>query len=99
MMCMKIFTIRSNTFTRLTHTGVQSKIYDVALNMVGERLLQRERSRSDTKNTMSRIRVFHTQKSQEEGCRLKRAKKGHRAEKKRQNGKKWKKMEKMVIGQ
>ena len=42
MMCMKIFTIRSNTFTRLTHTGVQSKIYDVALNMVGERLLKRE---------------------------------------------------------
>ena len=82
MMCMKNFTIRSNTFNRLTHTGVQSKIYDVALNMVGERLLQREISERYIKNTMSRIRVFHIQKSQEEGCRLKRAKKGHRAEKK-----------------
>ena len=31
--------------------------------------------------------MFHTQKSQEEGCRLKRAKKGHRAEKKKKKDK------------
>ena len=57
-------------------------------------MLQREISERYIKNTMSRIRVFHIQKSQEEGCRLKRAKKGHRAEKKDKM-----EMEKRVIGQ
>ena len=45
----KIFTKRSNTFTQHTHTGVQSKIYDVALKCQGKDCYW-ERSRSEERN-------------------------------------------------
>ena len=66
MMCMKNFTIRSNTFTQLTHTGVQSKIYDVALKWQGSDCY-RERSSEryiKERNNEQDQGVSHSEKSE-----------------------------------